>query len=113
KSGIKFKPAKYLIQVLLEGNKKTGDKKFGITKAEATHCIFNDLRVTRDGRTPAETADLILSNRGEGLEYNQDGDVTRYAGDILDYMELDDLATLRPNYQYYLNAAQIHILQSF
>lgn len=113
KKGIKFKPAKYLLQVLLEGRKLTEDGKFGISKAEATHCIFNDLRVTRDGRSPKETAELIISNRGAGCEYDQSGDVVRYAGDILDYMELADLVKLRPNYQYYMNAANLVTIQAF
>lgn len=113
KKGIRFKPASYLIQVFFEGQKIGGDKKFGITKAEATHCIFNDLRVTRDARSPAETARLILKNRESETEYDQGGDITRYAGDIMDYMELADLATLRPNYQYYLNNTHLETLHAF
>ena len=113
KKGIKFKPASYLIQVFFEGQKTAGDKKFGITKAEATHCIFNDLRVTRDAKSPKETAEFILKNREAEIEYDQGGDITRYAGDIMDYMELADLATLRPNYQYYLNNAHLETLHAF
>lgn len=113
KKGIKFKPVSYLIQVSFEGQKISGDKKFGLTKAEATHCIFNDLRVTRDGRSPKETAELILNNRSQSVEYDQGGDITRYAGDVLDYMELADLISLKPNYQYYLNNAHLETLHAF
>jgi hypothetical protein len=114
KTGIKFKPTKYLMQVMLEGKKIVGnDAKFGITKAEATHCIFNDLRVTRDGRSPQETAGFILENRKNSVEYDQTGDVIRYAGDVLDYMELADLVKLRPNYQYYLNTTNLETIQAF
>lgn len=113
KAKIKFKPAKYLIDVMLEGKKLSGDNNFGITKAEATHCIFNDLRVTRDGRSAKETAEIILQNRTDGAVYDQGGDVVRYAGDILDYMELADLVRLKPNYKYYLNAANIETIQAF
>jgi len=112
-AGIKFKPAKYLVQVLIEGQRLTDDGKFGITKAEATHLIFNDLRVTKEGQTPRETATRILALRQTGTEYDNDGDVTRYAGDILDYMELADLVKKRPNYQYYPNMANIDVLQAF
>ena len=71
KAGIRFKPAKYLMQVMLEGKKLVGEsEKFGLTKAEATHCIFNDLRVTRDSRSPKETAELILANRKNEIEYD-------------------------------------------
>ncbi len=80
KKGIKFKPASYLIQVFLEGQKIAGDKKFGITKAEATHCIFNDLRVTRDARSPKKTAEFILKNREAEIEYDQGVAGTPYIG---------------------------------
>ncbi|MDD5437921.1 MAG: DUF3883 domain-containing protein [Patescibacteria group bacterium] len=112
-AGIRFKPAKYLMQVMLEGKKLAKDNKFGITKAEATHCVFNDLRVTRDGRSPKETVEIIINNRNAGVSYDQGGDVTRYAGDILDYMELADLIKLRPNYQYYLNTTHLELIRSF
>lgn len=99
---------------MLEGKKLVGnDSKFGITKAEATHCIFNDLRVTRDGKLPQDVAKDIIRNRKAEIEYDQQGDVIRYAGDILDYMELADLVKLRPNYQYYLNTINLETLQAF
>jgi nucleoid DNA-binding protein len=113
-SGIRFKPAKYIIEVLLEGMKRAGtESKFGITKAEVTHLIFNDLRVTRDRRSAAATVDLLLQNRVDGIQYDNQGDVIRYAGDILDYLGLADLVTLRPNYQYYLNTIAIEAIDAF
>ena len=103
-AGIYFKPVKYIIEVLLAGMKNE-DGHFGITKAEATHCIFNDLRVTRDHVSPNITYKLIANNRLVGLEYDCDGDVTRYAGDILDYMVVAGLLSKRANYKYYLNTS--------
>ncbi len=112
KNGVRFKPAKYLLEVMMKGRELVGeDRSFGITKAEATHLIFNDLRVVRDGRSPGETARLILENRNSEVNYDTRGDVVRYSGDILDYMEVTDLVTLRQNYQYYPkthNAEAIH-----
>jgi hypothetical protein len=114
KKKVSFHPAKYLIQVLEEGNSRfPNDKLFGLTKSEATHCIFNDLRVTAYGRSPKETVDLILSNRKNSIQYNSDGDVVRYAGDILDYMVLADIVRLSPNYHYYLNTHQFETLKAF
>jgi len=112
KAGVKFKPAPYIMQILIEGQKKSNGK-FGLTKAEVTHCIFNDIRVTRDHRTPEKTLELILDNRNSHFEYDQSGDVIRYAGDILDYMELADLVKLKPNYKYYLNTANLETIQAF
>lgn len=112
-AGIKFKPAKYLIEVMIEGQKLNDGNKFGISKAEATHCIFNDLRITRDGQSPKTTAAQIIARQKTGVEYDNDGDVTRYAGDILDYMQLADLTRQQPNYKYYLNMANLNVLQAF
>lgn len=112
-AGIKFKPAQYLIEVLFEGQKLTKDVKFGITKAEATHCIFNDLRVTRDNQQAKTTAIQIIARQQTGVEYDNGGDITRYAGDILDYMQLADLTRQRPNSKFYLNMANFDVLQSF
>lgn len=100
-NGIKFQPAKYVLDLLYAGEEITGDR-FGITKAELTHCVFNDLRVTRDGRSPEETVDIILVNRKKNLDYDWRGDVIRYAGDILDYMVIADLLTCHGG-MYYLN----------
>lgn len=113
KTGIRFKPTSYILSVLIEGRKLTENEKFGISKAEATHCMFNDLRVTRDKRSPSDTASIIIKNRNDGIQYEQDGDITRYAGDILDYMELGDLITLKPNYCYYPNLVNIETIQAF
>lgn len=112
-AGIKFKPVGYMLATMMEGHKLLGERKFGLTKAEATHCIFNDLRVTRGQRSPAETAGLILKLREREVEFDQSGDVVRYAGDILDYMELADLVSLRPNYQYYAKTVEFETIQGF
>ena len=111
-AGIRFHPTQYILEVLLAGREKT-KKSFGITKAEATHLIFNDLEVTRDCRCPKKTVDLILSNRSNDFRYDNSGDVVRYAGDVLDYMELADLVELKPNYQYYPNMQYLDVFQAY
>ncbi|MDD5811944.1 MAG: hypothetical protein PUD17_07575 [Treponema sp.] len=104
-AGIKFKPAHYILKMLYEAELKNG-KHLGITKEEATHCIFNDLRVTRDYRDVNEVADLILTNRKNKVEYEHGGDITRYAGDILDYMVHANLLDERHGY-FYLNHTEL------
>ena len=117
-NNIRFKPARLIIQVLLEGNKllsaSDDTKEMSISAEEATYCIFNDIRVTCGEKTPKEVAQTILKNRKEKLKYYNSkdkkiqslrgnprtkGDVTRYAGDILDYMEIANL--LNVQYGYY------------
>ena len=112
-ANVKFKPTKYLIQVMLEGVKNSENGKFGLSKAEATHCIFNDLRVIRDQRSPVETLKIIMDNRAKNIEYDNSGDVIRYAGDILDYMVLANLVRYRPNGYFYINTHQATIFEAF
>lgn len=108
--GIKFKPAKIIIEVLKAGNEilavRDKDRQMSITAEEATYCIFNDLRVT-SGKVSATTiAATILVNRKNKMKYynpsdpkclslrgeaRSKGDMTRYAGDILDYMQIANL----------------------
>lgn len=118
KAGIKFKPCRFILNLLIEGEKLTGNK-FSITAEELTHCAYFDLQVTRDGKSPKDVAKMIIQHRSQKIAYNHEyeqlknvktgkyqsrGDVHRYAGDILDYMVLanllDDKGT---GYYYYLN----------
>ena len=80
--GVNFKPAQYILSVLNYSENKSGKREY-ITKSEACHCIFNDLRCTRDHESPSKVWNRILKNRKDGLEYDERGDVIRYAGDIL------------------------------
>lgn len=127
--GIRFKPAKYILQVLMEGNiilsEEESDKEMSLSAEEATYCIFNDVRVTSGKKKPREVADLILKNRKEKIKYynkkdshvfsskgiaRTKGDVTRYAGDILDYMEIASLVEQHNGY-YYLAPNEIESIR--
>ncbi|SFB10298.1 protein NO VEIN domain-containing protein [Selenomonas ruminantium] len=99
---IRFKPVAYFLRVLSDAEKETG-KKCYITKAEACYCIFNDLRCTRDNEPPINAWHRIQKNRELEREYVQEGDIIRYAGDILDYMELANLLTSYNGKHFYLN----------
>jgi hypothetical protein len=128
---IKFKPAKLIIQVLMEGNKLMGEKKgereMSMSAEEATYCIFNDIRVTSGKVSPKEVAEQILSNRRNKLSYynpedplifNSKGkprtknDVVRYAGDILTYMEVANLLSKRHGY-YSLKPNEVGPISAF
>jgi len=100
-AGVKFKPVQFILKLLTESEKETSGR-FGISKAEATHCILNDLRVTRGERETKDVLGLILENRKKKLDYDWTGDVIRYAGDILDYMATANLLTTHGNI-FYLN----------
>lgn len=130
-NNIRFKPARILIQVLLAGNsilsEQDSSKEMSISAEEATYCIFNDIRVTSGTVSANEIAQTILNNRKYKLKYynpkdkkirsltgtpRTKGDVTRYAKDILDYMEIANLL-IKTNGYYYLKGNEMVAIQNF
>lgn len=82
-AGVRFKPVQTILRVFKAGN-KTGGNSFCLSRGEVCHCICNDLRVTRDNEDAETTLRRIVENRQNSRKYIEDGDVIRYAGDILD-----------------------------
>jgi hypothetical protein len=111
-AGIKFRPTPYIIK-LLKAGQELAPSNFGVSKEEVTHCIFNDLRVTRDNQEAKVTASKILNNRLKKVEYDCSGDIVRYAGDILDYMVLANILSQKANGLYYLKPHEPEMLFSF
>ena len=111
-AGVHFKPAQYILEVLRFANKDGGNS-VGITKFETCHCILNDLRVTRDNEGAEATWNRILENRKKHLDYDQTGDVIRYAGDIIDYMEIANLLKTYDSRTYYLNTLEEETIIKF
>lgn len=103
--GVHFKPAQYILKLLRHANCGGGNS-IGITKPEVCHCIFNDLRVTRDQESVEQTWERILNNRQQKVKYDETGDVIRYAGDIIDYMEIANLLKTYDSRTYYLNTLE-------
>lgn len=111
-NGVRFKPAQYILKTLKYANREGGNSA-GITKFEACHCIFNDLRVTRDNESVEKTWGRIIENRKHKVEYDQKGDVIRYAGDIIDYMEIANLLKTYDSHTYYLNTLEEEAIIKF
>ena len=129
--GIRFKPARTIIKVLMSGNELFSEsdeiKTMSISAEEATYCIFNDIRVTSGEVSPKQVAQTILYNRKNKIKYynpkdpktlslkgkaRTKGDMTRYAGDILDYMETANLLNKHHGY-YTLKDNEISALSAF
>ena len=110
--GVHFKPAQYILKLLRYANRDGGNS-IGITKFEVCHCVFNDLRVTRDCEGVEKTWERILQNREYGFTYDQTGDVIRYAGDIIDYMEIANLLKTFDSRTYYLNTLEEESIVKF
>ena len=111
-TGIKFKPAQYILKVLQAGEKETG-KRVYLLREEVCHCIFNDLRCTRDNDDPLVTWKRILSNRKSKYKYDKTGDIIRYASDILDYMQIANLLTEYDGSRLYLNNLENEVILKF
>ncbi len=111
-NGVHFKPAQYILKLLKYANRDGGNS-IGITKYEVCHCIFNDLRVTRDGESVEQTWERIERNRRADIDYDMTGDVIRYAGDVLDYMEIANLLKTYDNRTYFLNTLEEEAILKF
>ncbi len=111
--GIKFKPVQYLLNLFVYGTTLNNGIRFGLLKEEATHLIFNNLNVTRDGINPDALYEKILENRSKHIRYDTSGDVIRYAGDILDYMVLADLLDRKLDGKYYPRMQNLDIINAF
>lgn len=110
--GIHFKPAQYILR-LLTHIKKVEGANIGLTKGEICHCVFNDLRVTRDNEDVSLVWQRIKANRKNKLTYDMTGDVIRYAGDIVDYMEIANLLKTWDSRTYYLNDLETETIVKF
>lgn len=105
KAGVHFKPAQYILKVLNEAERNTGNR-IGLSKEEICHCIFNDLRCTAGLEKPMDTWRRIEENRKNKVTYNSKSDVIRYAGDIVDYMEIANLLVTHDSRYYYKNSLE-------
>lgn len=111
-NGVHFKPAQYILKLLKYANQEVGNS-IGLTKFEVCHCVFNDLRVTRDNEGVEKTWERIKENRKNKIEYDQTSDVIRYAGDIIDYMEIANLLKTYDSHTYYLNTLEEEAIIKF
>lgn len=111
-AGIHFKPAQYILSILKYAEDHTGTRQY-ITKSETCHCILNDLRCTRDNEKPEYVWKRIFDNRMKNVEYDETGDVIRYAGDILDYMEIANLLVTYAGKGFYINTLENESILKF
>jgi len=112
KVGIRFKPAKHILQTLQFAEKQTGNREY-ITKAEVCHMLFNDLRVVRDNEPVDMVWERISQNRVNNVRYDSRGDVIRSAGDIIDYMVIANLLITYDNKRYYINTLENESVHKF
>lgn len=110
--GVHFKPAQYILKVMKHASELEG-KSVYLTKEEVCHCIFNDLRCTRDDEGAAKTWERIKKNRSVYECYDKTGDVVRYAGDIVDYMVYANLLKTYDGNKFYLQKLEEKAIKVF
>ena len=119
--GIKFKPAKFILELLVHGTNVCSDD-FGVSKEEITELVFNNLCVTRDGKGAGEIYKELINKREMGYSYDLKdkdrnykylGDEFRTARDIMDYMTFADLLIKKENQKYYPNMSNLEVINKF
>ena len=111
-AGISFKPAQYVLNVLKSAETESCGREY-ITKEEFCHCIFNDLRCTRDNEPPLTVWNRIITNRKMKVDYDGTGDIIRYAGDIIDYMAIANLMVTHDFKHFYINNLEAETIFKF
>lgn len=84
-----------------------------ITDVEFCHCVLNDLRIVRDHENINLTFNRIIENRKNKVQYNKQGDVKRYALDILDYAVLAGVLIKNYEGKYFLNHQSLNFCNFF
>ncbi|MCY7331384.1 MAG: DUF3883 domain-containing protein [Pseudanabaena sp. CAN_BIN31] len=102
-SGIYFKPAQYLINLLRVGNQRSNGKSFAVTAKEIAHLVFNDKQVTVGQEPPEIRINLFLELRNQSILCDGTGDVIRYARDFLNFMVAANLL-VEFDKRYFLNS---------
>ncbi|MHB8064960.1 MAG: protein NO VEIN domain-containing protein [Ruminiclostridium sp.] len=89
-AGVKFKPAKYILKLFMEGIRLRGND-FYLTANEAGNFIFNDIRVVAKGRQPSEVLKEILDFRETEESLEGGSFLIQHSREFLKYMELGNL----------------------
>ena len=109
--GVQFKPSQYLLELLTEAS-QVEEKAIYLTDEEVAHCIFNDLRCTRDKEPVLKVWNRIKDNRESKMVYDTKGDVIRYAKAIFDYMVIASLLSVQGG-RYKINSIEEQAINEF
>lgn len=117
--GVKFKPALLFLKVIKLLEKKSSKDGY-LTKDEATYVLLNDLRFLSKKSNLNIACQTIIKNRSEeNLKYSgpvnckkSNGDRTRTAGDILDYMKFANILTGKGK-KFYINGSEKKFIDDF
>ncbi len=98
--GIRFKPAKFILELMNIGVKKHGWD-FCISSGEVSSLVFNDVRVTSGLISPEVCMDILTANRRDKIIYEGGSKVNQHGREFLGYMRLANLLTVSDNDRYF------------
>lgn len=94
--GVRFKPAKFILQLMSLGVKKYGWD-FSVSSGEISSLVFNDLRVT-SGKINADVCmDMLTTNRKDKVIYEGGSKANQHGREFLGYMRLANLLIASDN----------------
>lgn len=93
---IRFKPAKFILELLSLGVKKHGWD-FSVSSGEISSLVFNDLRVTTGKINPDVCMDVLTANRRNNIVYDGGSKSNQHGREFLDYMRLANLLVTAEN----------------
>ena len=93
---VKFKPAKFILELLTLGVKKHGWD-FSVSSNEISSLVFNDIRVT-SGKINADVCmDILTANRRNKTIYDVGSRANQHGREFLAYMRLANLLVTAEN----------------
>lgn len=86
-----FKPAIFILQLMLEAEKRYPSGAFQVNGAEISNLVFNDLRVARGERSPKDVFDTLVEARERKITFPSDSNHSQHGREFLGYMTLANL----------------------
>lgn len=105
KHNVRFKPAQFLLKLFVIGNQRF--KGFGVTGAEISNLVFNDVRVTAGQLSPREVLESLVRMRKGNTHFEGNSKQTQHGREFLGYMYLAGLLeTEDASRTFYLNTKE-------
>ncbi len=89
-AGVRFKPAKFILELFLAGNRKFGSE-FSMDGNEISNLVFNDIRVTTGKMNPEEVLEFFAKLRRGKVRSAGGSEIAQHGREFMGYMMLGNL----------------------
>lgn len=89
-NNVRFKPAKFILQIMVEGTNKFG-KEFSVTAGEIANLVFNDIRVLSGADSPSKVLQRIIDLRKNKMGFAGGSYLVQHGREFLGYLMLAGL----------------------